>query len=76
MELTETIRFKLWTIFFLTVVLSLAQTTVLAQKIEKTKIRSQDKDRTYYLFVPDKARSIAIFEPKLTDEVVERSEKI
>ncbi len=36
------------------VLIVVAQFPVLGQKIERAMIRSQDKDRTYYLFVPEK----------------------
>ena len=45
---------KLCILLLLTLLTSLALSPVPAQKIVKESIRSQGKERTYYLFVPDK----------------------
>jgi poly(3-hydroxybutyrate) depolymerase len=45
---------KLCTVLLFTILISLAPLAVQAEKIVKESIRSQGKERTYYLFVPDK----------------------
>lgn len=45
---------KLCILLLFTLVMSLAPSLVAAEKIVKESIRSQGKERTYYLFVPDK----------------------
>lgn len=44
---------KLCTVLLFTLLTPLAASTVRAEKIAKESIRSQGKERTYYLFVPD-----------------------
>lgn len=45
---------KLCTLLLFTILVSLTPSAVPAQNIAKESIRSQGKERTYYLFVPDK----------------------
>lgn len=59
-ELAESLKdehnpsMKLCMLFLLTIALSVGFTSVQAQKITKELVKSDGKDRAYYLFVPDK----------------------
>jgi poly(3-hydroxybutyrate) depolymerase len=50
---------KLCNLTLFIILILLAQSSVRAQKIVKESMRSQGKDRTYYLFTPDKISSTA-----------------